>query len=416
MTRFQGLFGYFGGFVVALSLVGCSEEPTAVAPRELKVAAADGSAKDSFGASVAISGDTAIVGAVFDDDLGADSGSAYIFERATDGTWSQQAKLLAPEGQAGDLFGSAVAISNDTAIVGVPNAVENGVASGSVHVYIRNGAEWTHQAKLVPTAGALDDQFGFAVAIVNDLVVVGAPADDEVAMDAGASYIFKRSGTSWAAQDKFVPTPGGAAGYYGASVALSKSTALVGAWDDGSGKNAGLAFVYTTDGMVWTKEATLVATDAGAEDTFGYSVALSGDTALIGSNGHDALGPNSGAAYVFIRTGTTWSQDQKLVASDGAAEDIFGYSVAIWDDLATVGAYWDDDRGDFSGAAYTFSLTSGHWVEQDKHAPTDGIAGQKFGCSVALDGDLVIAGAYGDDEKGPESGSAYFFSAIDATK
>lgn len=416
MTRFKGLFGYCGGFVVALSLVGCSEEPTAVAPRELKIAATDGSAKDSFGAAVAISGDTAIVGAVFDDDLGEDSGSAYIFERASDGTWSQQAKLLAPEGQAGDWFGSAVAISNDTAIVGVPNAIENGVASGSVHVFIRSGAEWIHQAKLVPSVGAADDQFGYAIAVAGDVVVVGAPADDEVATDAGGAYIFKRSGTSWTEQDKLVPTPGGAAGYYGVSVALSESTALVGAWDDGTSKNAGLAFVYTTNGMAWTKEATLVATDADAQDTFGYSVALSGDTALIGSNGNDDLGTDSGAAYIFIRTGTTWSQDQKLVAADGEAGDVFGYSVAIWDDLATVGAYWDDDRGDFSGAAYTFSMTSGHWVEQDKHAPTDGIAGQKFGCSVALDGDVVIAGAYGDNEKGTESGSAYFFSAVDTAK
>jgi hypothetical protein len=416
MTCMKHSFYLVGGFVATLSLAGCSEEPTAIAPRELKIAASDGSEKDSFGASVAISGNTAIVGAVFDDDLGEDSGSAYIFERSDDGTWSQQAKLLAPEGSAGDWFGFAVAISDDTAIVGAPNAIENGVASGSVHIFVRNGAEWTHQAKLVPSVGAVYDQFGYALAIAGDSIIIGAPADDEVAMDAGAAYVFKHSGTSWTEQDKLVPTPGGAAGYYGAAVALSKSTALVGAWDDGSGKNAGLAFVYTTNGMAWTKEATLVATDADTSDTFGYSVALSGDTALIGSNGNDDLGMDSGAAYIFIRTGTTWSQDQKLVAGDGAAGDVFGYSVSIWDDLATVGAYWDDDRGDYSGAAYTFSISNGNWVEQDKHAPADGIKGQKFGCSVALDGDMVIAGAVGDDEKGIESGSAYFFSAVAEAK
>jgi hypothetical protein len=190
----------------------------------------------------------------------------------------------------------------------------------------------------------------------------------------------------------------------------------VGAWDDGSAKNAGLAFVYTTDGKTWTQEATLVATDAGVNDTFGYSVSLSGDTALIGSTGDVNAGTDPGAAYIFVRNGGKWSQDQKLMASDGAPGDVFGYSVAIWNDLATIGAYWDDDRGDFSGAAYTFSMTNGHWTEQDKHAPTDGIAGQKFGCSVALDGDLAIAGAYGDNTKGIESGSAYFFSTVETTK
>lgn len=416
MTRIRYSFSLVGGFIAALSLAGCSEEPTPVVPREFKIAATDGSAKDSFGASVAISGDTAIVGAVFDDDLGEDSGSAYIFERSSNGTWSQKAKLLAPDGNAGDWFGSAVAISDDTAIVGAPNAIENGIATGSVHIFVRNGTEWKHQAKIAPSAGALYDQFGYALAIAGDSILVGAPADDEVTADAGAAYIFKRSGTTWTEQDKFVPIPGGAAGYYGASVALSKSTALVGAWDDGSGKNAGLAFVYTTNGMAWTKETTLVPTDPDALDTFGYSVALSGDTALIGSNGNDDLGTDSGAAYIFVRTGTTWAQDQKLVASDGAAGDAFGYSVAIWDDLATVGAYWDDDRGDFSGSAYTFSISGGNWIERNKYAPADGIPGQKFGCSVALDGDIVIAGAYGDDSNGDESGSAYFFSAVETAK
>lgn len=414
MTCLKQSLWIAGGFVTILSLTGCSEEPTPLAPREMKIAATDGATKDSFGAAVAISGDTALIGAVFDDDLGEDSGSAYIFVREEDGTWSQQAKLLAPEGKAGDWFGSAVAISNDTAIVGAPNALYNGMATGVVHVYTRNGAQWALQATLGPSASVADDQFGYAVAIDGDLIIAGTPGDDEVAMNAGAAYVLKRSGTSWTEQEKLIPMPGGEAGFFGASVALSKTTALVGAWDDGSGKNAGMAFVYTTDDSMWTPQATLVATDAEAEDIFGYSVALSGDIALIGASGNDDSGKDSGSAYIFTRNETKWSQDQKLLASDGAAGDTFGYSVSIWNDLATVGAYWDDDRGDFSGSAYTFSMTNAQWSERDKHAPNDGIAGQKFGCSVAVDGDLAIAGAYGDDEKGVESGSAYVFSVVAA--
>lgn len=415
MTRIARLFWILGGLAAIATLAGCSDEPTAVPPRELKVAADDGASKDSFGASVAISGDTVIIGAVLDDDLGEDSGSAYVFVRNEDGTWSQEAKLLAPEGQEGDFFGNAVGISNDTAIVGAPFARDNGIATGVVHVYVRNGTTWTHQTTLTPSTSAVDDEIGYAVAIDGDLIVIGAPGDDEVAMDAGAAHTFKRSGSSWTAQDKLVPTPGGASGYFGVSVALSKTTALIGAWDDGSAKNAGMAFVHTTDGTAWTMESALVPTDPEAADTFGYSVALSGNTALIGASGDDDTGKDSGSAYVFTRSGTQWAQDQKLLPSDGAADDVFGSSVAIWNDLATIGAYWDDDRGQFSGATYTFSMTNGHWTEQDKHAPADGIAGQKFGCAVAIDGDWAIAGAYGDDENGVESGAAYVFSVVDAT-
>jgi len=414
MVRASRLFGLVGGFFAVCALTGCSEEPTAVAPRELKIAASDGAAKDSFGAAVAISGDTTIVGAVFDDDMGTDSGSAYVFVRNDDGTWSQQAKLMSPDGEAGDLFGSAVAIFGDTALVGAPSAKDNGVATGAVHVFVRNGENWAHQAKLVPMAAAADDQFGYALGLNGDTAIIGAPADDEAAPDAGAAYLYNRSGTMWAEPAKVLAKSGGEAAYFGASVAISKTTALVGAWDDGTAKNAGLVFVYVNDGMGWTDQGTLIPTDPSGEDLFGFSVALSGDTALIGASGGDDKGTDSGAAYLFVRNGTTWAQDQKLLPNDGAAGDVFGYSVAIWDDLATIGAYWDDDRGDFSGAAYTFSLTNGNWVEIDKHAPSDGIQGQKFGCSVAIDGDMAIAGAYGDDEKGIESGSAYVFSVVDA--
>lgn len=415
MTHWERRNWFVGGMVAILSSIGCTEEPTAVPPRELKIAAEDGVTKDSFGASVAISGDTVIVGAVLDDDLGEDSGSAYIFVRNDDGTWTQQAKLLAPDGKAGDFFGNAVALSNDTAVVGAPYAQDKGIATGVAHVYTRNGSTWTHQTTLVPNGSVVDDQIGYAVAIDGDSILIGAPGDDEVAMDAGAAYTFQRSGTSWMAQNKLVPTPGGAAGYFGVSVALSNSTALVGAWDDGSAKNAGIAFAYTSNGSGWALESTLLPTDPGTEDTFGYSVALSGDTALIGASGDDDAGKNSGSAYVFTRNGTSWAQDQKLAPSDAAADDVFGSSVAVWNDFAVVGAYWDDDRGQYSGATYTFALTNGRWTQQDKHAPSDGIAGQKFGCAVAIDGDLAIAGAYGDDEKGIESGAAYVFSVTGTT-
>ena len=403
------------GIIAVFALAACGEEPTPVQPiRELKLVAKDGAANDSFGASVGISKDTAIVGAVWDDDMGTDSGSAYVFVRGDDGTWSQQAKLLAPDGKENDAFGFSVDISEDTAIVGATNASENGVAMGAAYVFVRTGSEWKLEAKLLPSVGATDDQFGFAVALDGEIAIIGAPADDEIAMDAGAAYTFKRSGTSWIEQAKLVPAPGGMAGYFGAAVAISASSTLVGAWDDGSGKNPGIAFVHTTDGASWISQATLQANDIADGDTFGYSVALSGDAAIVGAIGHDASGTDGGAAYLFVRSKDQWSQEDKLLPADATPKDAFGSSVAIWDDLATVGAYWDDDRGDYSGSAYTFSKTNGHWIEQGKHAPLDGVAGQKFGCAASLDGDLAIVGAYGDNDFGDESGSAYVFSVLDS--
>ena len=198
------------GIIAVFALAACGEEPTPVQPiRELKLVAKDGAANDSFGASVGISKDTAIVGAVWDDDMGTDSGSAYVFVRGDDGTWSQQAKLLAPDGKENDAFGFSVDISEDTAIVGATNASENGVAMGAAYVFVRTGSEWKLEAKLLPSVGATDDQFGFAVALDGEIAIIGAPADDEIAMDAGAAYTFNRSGTSWIKQGTLVPAPCG---------------------------------------------------------------------------------------------------------------------------------------------------------------------------------------------------------------
>ena len=370
----------------------------------------DGAAEDCFGYSVAISGDTALVGAYQDDDKGSNSGSAYVFTR--DGTtWSQQAKLIADDGEVGDWFGTSVALHGDTALVGAYRDDDDGNDSGSAYVFTRSDTNWIQQAKLTANDGAEMDYFGYSVALAGDTALVGAYADDDKGSISGSAYVFTRSGSTWTQQAKLTAADGAAGDCFGWSVALSGDTALVGAYaDDDNGVNSGSAFVFTRDGTTWNQQAKLTAGESAAGDNFGTSVALSGDTVLIGAYKDDDKGTDSGSAYVFTRDGTNWIQQAKLTADDGATYDYFGYSVALSGDTALVGAYQDDDKGDNSGSAYVFTRSGTTWTQQAKLIANDGTASDWFGTSVALHGDTALVGAYGDDDKGDNSGSAHVFT------
>ncbi len=159
-----------------------------------------------------------------------------------------------------------------------------------------------------------------------------------------------------------------------------------------------------------TQETKLSASDAAARDRFGRSVAIAGDTVVVGTPRDDEAGRSSGAAYVFTRSGTTWAQEAKLTASDAAAKDRLGRRVAIAGDTVVVGAAGDDDAGSSSGAAYVFTRSSTTWTEAAKLTASDGAAGERSGRSVAIAGDTVVVGTPRDDEAGSTSGAAYVFS------
>jgi hypothetical protein len=374
-----------------------------------KLIASDGAASDKFGYSVAISGDTAVVGAYWDDDNGNDSGSAYVFVR--DGTsWSQQAKLTASDGASVDTFGYSVAISGDTAIVGSHQDDDDGDRSGSAYVFVRDGTSWSQQAKLIAGDAAALDNLGWSVAISGDTAVVGAHGGDDDGEASGSAYIFVREGTSWSQQAKLIAGDAAALDIFGWSVAISGDTAVVGALrDDDNGTDSGSAYVFVRDGTSWSQQAKLTASDGAARDAFGVSVAISGNTAIIGASRDDDNGDMSGSAYIFVREGTSWSQQAKLTASDGAAGDIFGYSVAISGNTLIIGAYWDDDDGDMSGSVYVFVRDGTGWSQRTKLTASDGAAGDYFGLCVDISADTAIVGAPADDDNGEGSGSAYVF-------
>jgi hypothetical protein len=385
---------------------------------KVRLTATDGAADDRFGTCVALWGDTAFAGAD-SDDVGAnsDQGSAWVFSRVGTKWIGPDLQLLASSGAANDYFGHSVAIEGDTALVGAySDDVGANTDQGSVYVFTRSGSIWTQQAQLTATGGAAGDRFGFSVALSGDTALVGAYFDDiGVNNDRGSAYVFTRTGATWTQQAQLTATGGAANDQFGISVALSGDTALVGAWLDDVGRNSnqGSAFVFTRSGTTWTQQAQLTASDGAADDVFGFSVALSGDTALVGARGDD-LGTNAGqgSAYVFTRSGSIWIQQAQLTATGGAAGDNFGVSVAISGDTALVGAHWDDVGANTDqGSVYVFGRSGTTWTQQAQLTATGGAAGDNFGWSVALSGDMALVGADEDDVgANPAQGSAYVFT------
>ncbi|MDX1532073.1 MAG: T9SS type A sorting domain-containing protein, partial [Rhodothermales bacterium] len=317
---------------------------------------------------VALSGDGqyAVVGAPGDDDTFFLSGSAYVFERSGT-TWTQQAKLNASDAGDADRFGRSVALNADgtVALVGASLAGETGAMTGAAYVFVRTGATWSEEAKLTASDGADGDGFGGAVALSADgetalIGAVGAGTPDF----AGAAYVFSRDGGTWTEEARLTAADPAADDALGRSVALSADGqyAVAGAYqDDDAGASSGAVYVFERDGSAWSQQAKLTASDAAAGDQFGYSVVVSdgGTVVLGGANAEDDGGSDAGAAYVFVRNGTTWTEDEKLTAPDAAALDFFARTVALDGDgtVALVGADGDDDNGPDSGSAYVFELS-----------------------------------------------------------
>ncbi len=341
---------------------------------ETQLSAGDGQAGDHFGGPVALSGDTAVVGA-WNAHHGA--GAAYVFVRTTSG-WTQQATLAADSGNPDHWFGVSVALSGDTALIGAPMAGHTGEA----YIFVRHGRQWTEQARLSSRDGAPGDWFGRAVALYGDSALVGAwYAHDH----AGAAYVFTRTAGRWSQQAMLTADKGEPEDYFGTSVALHADMALVGA--AGVVANTGSAFIFTRQGVTWKQQARLSASDGMPGDVFGMAVALTDSTALVGAGDADC---QRGAAYIFVRTEQEWTQQARLRAADGACRDRFGHAVALSGNTALVGAWYADDQ---AGAVYVFTRAAGRWAQQARLTAGDGGSGDWFGGSVAESGGAVLVGA-----------------------
>ena len=327
---------------------------------ELKIVASDAATSDWFGYSVAISDTKVVVGARRDDDLGDNSGSAYVYN--ADGTG--EVKITASDGAIGDQFGWSVAISDTHIVVGTPDNDDAGGDSGSVYVYNTDG---TGEVKITASDGAADDNFGRSVAVSDTHVVVGAQGDNA---NQGSVYVYNLDGTG---EVKITASDGATDDDFGLSVAVSDTHVVVGAQGDNA--NQGSVYVYNLDG---TGEQKITASDGAQNDFLGSSVAISATKVAVGSPYNDEGSTrNSGAVYVYNLDGTG---EQKITASDGATNDQFGGSVAISDTKVVVGAPFNDDAGDNSGSVYVYNLDG---TGELKIVASDGVAGDQFGGSVA---------------------------------
>ena len=426
--------------------------PVTVDPvaQQVYLKASNTGAFDNFGHAVAISGDTAVVGAPSEnsgatgingnqaDESAASSGAAYVFVRNA-GVWTQQAYLKPSNTGDLDQFGWSVAISGDTIVVGAyledseatgvnGNQTLNGAPlAGAAYVFVRNAGVWTQQAYLKASNTEASDLFGSAVAVSGDTIVVGANREssgstgvngsgtNNSAPLSGAAYVFFRSGATWTQQAYLKASDTAASAEFGSSVGVSGETVVVGApLADGY---AGAVHVFVRSGATWSHQAKLVASNAAAGARFGYAVGISGETLVAGARGEasaatgvngnqtDSSAPDAGAAYVFTRSGAAWTQQAYLKASNTGAGDGFGEAVAIDGETVVVGAFGEDgaatgidgdgasNSASAAGAAYVFSRSLGVWFQAGYLKASNTGAGDWFGGAVALSGDTVLAGA-----------------------
>ncbi|MCH8151181.1 MAG: PKD domain-containing protein [Planctomycetes bacterium] len=350
----------------------------------------------AFGVSIAIDGGTAVIGDVSDIDNGVNAGAAYVFQ--FDGSnWVQQQKLLAADGAAGDVFGGTVTISGDTIVIGARNDDDNGNYSGSAYVFRfdPDTSSWIQDQKLLPDDGHFSDYFGISVAVSGDIALIGAHFSSIIpGSTAGAAYVFRHDGSNWVQEQKLLPDDQDVASRFGISVALDGDIAVIGAYlDDDLGSFSGSAYVFRFDGLSWVFEHKLLAADGGSGDSFGFPVAISGETVVVGARRHDEFGPQSGAAYVYRFDGSTWHQEQELLPGDGAPFDNFGWAVAVAGDTAVIGAWFDDnENGIDAGSVYAYRFDGNAWTEQAKLTAADTLDSYQLGWSAALSGDVAMFG------------------------
>ncbi|HKJ17757.1 MAG TPA: FG-GAP repeat protein [Xanthomonadales bacterium] len=374
-----------------------------------RLIAGDPSNSDAMGWSVDVDGNRAVIGAPKDDDVvnGANTGAAYVFLRNTQtGEWEQEEKLVMQGAAAGDEFGTSVAISGDTIVVGAPqdDATTGSWLHGSAHVFTLDAGSWDSGVELLTdtpdTSETQYANYGISVDIDGDTLVVGVAYDAEQGTASGSSFVFERTGQTWSEVQKLLPGVG-ADQNFGWSVGIDQTTIIVGAphWTN---SGVGEAYVHTRSGGVWPVNGTqLSPADNLATDNFGWSVAISGDQAVVGARfDDDAInGQDAGSINIFERSSGVWSSGIKLTASNGEANDQFGFDVATNGEAVMVGAI---QNGSFNrGSVYLFTDPGSGWAEDDILFPVTNITNVSaivhFGSGVAVDLGTMVVGARNSD-------------------
>jgi hypothetical protein len=396
---------------------------------EQKIVSDDGQADDLFGFRVLVSGDTAFISApapIFR------PGKVYVFVNSG-GAWTQTQTLAAtpssppPPGWS-DFFGWSLSLSGDSLLIGAPFMLDQTLGPiGAAYVFTQSGGTWTQTQELTASDAAVTDYFGWSVKHVGDTAVIGANSHNRGANGTeGAAYIFVDSGGSWSQTQELEPSDGtpGDGRQFGNSVAFDGTTMLIGAPSSDYNSTGvyipGEAYVFTNSGGTWTESQILQPDDSADGDQFGYSLAISGTTLLIGAPAAN-IGANvhQGAAYVFDGSSGPWTQTNKLVAADGVAYDQFGQSVAMQDTNALIGGWShnDDPNGPPAtpkpGSVYLYTAARGSWSLSDTFTASDATDGDSYGWDVAIDGTTLLVGAQGTVDGNAYQGAAYFYVPAD---
>jgi len=394
--------------------LACGQSPVSKLELERESAilsAPDTAAGDIYGGAVAISGEFSIVAAEWDDDHGMNSGAAWVF-RLKSGEWRRAQKLVAPDAAQGDNFARAVALRGRTAVIGAHwDDTAAGANAGSAYVYRFDGESWKFESKLVARNGAGGDAMGNAVAVDGDWIAVGAWRKDDRGKDSGAVHMFHRSDGRWIEMQTLTASDAAASDEFGQSISLSTDTLVIGSWkSDAAGEDSGAAYVYRRSGQSWVPEQKLVAADLAADDRFGVCASVDGNLVLVGAYGSEAGGPDAGAGYVFRHDGSRWVEEQKLVPRTPSKNAWVGYAVAIQENVAVLSSHkvFAKSAGP-PGSAYVFEYEGGRWTQSLELAPSDGHPGDVFGFHLALDDRRVVAGAWRHNHAGKNSGRAYIF-------
>lgn len=426
MTIMQLLF-----LLLAITTISASQaeiivdsENTTTYDLEAELQANDGGLLDWFGSAVSLSGNRAVIGAPGDDDNSFNAGAAYVFD--FDGTdWIQTFKLkvTSVENTLDDQLGYAVSLEGDRLMLGAWNDGANGASSGSVYVFEFNGTSWLQTSKITASDAAQGQEFGAAISLDGDRVVIGAPFHEGAGTAAGAAYVFEFDGLAWIEKQKLFAFETIAYDHFGHAVSLKGDRAVIGAprKDNTSGNDdVGSAFVFDFDGIDWNQSATLIPTDDSPDGLFGTAVDFEDDVVVVGAyrDDNNQTGLASGSAYIFEHDGNDWSQVLELTAANSRAGDFFGASVKLLNNLLLIGAPRDDvndfEINEDQGAAYLFEFIGTEWLETVRIATDISDQGDYFGFASDMQGDLILLGD-GRTINDPNTRSAYVFRNSDLT-
>ena len=380
------------------------------AQTETKLVASDGAAGDNFGYRCAISGEFVIVGSPYNDnEKGIDAGAAYIFHRKGD-EWSETQKLTGSNTADSNLFGYAVDIDGDYAIVSACWSDQDGEKSGSAYIYKYNGSKWKEEAFLTANDAFKADVFGIAAAICGDYVIVGSLFDDDCGTTTGSAYIFKKMGTDWIEQDKLLPGDCAANDRFGVEVEIQGDYALVTSqYDDNEmGHDAGAVYIFKRDGNNWQELDKLIPADSAGNVGYGLG-SIYADQIVVGAYADDKILKNAGLAYIYNRYGDQWVEVDRLRPDDLKEGDQFGSFCSFYKERIAISANSADDVAPDAGACYVYRWNKSEWYQEMKITPSDGDTLDKFGTQMDLDEEYLLIAARYNDELGENAGAVYVY-------